>query len=163
MARLRRDFDAQLNNSRRPLRILAAGTLFLTHTLSIPFHPAPDSVTRAHSVHKSRGGSASTLLSLLAQFPNVDALLVASLAGNDEGKAILKDLDKEGVSTRFCKIWDNYGVPSAWVLHAGMYCCSHREEKTAYNISPVGDTDTRTVINHNPLPDITHEEFLSAS
>lgn len=125
MAKLRRDGPVDNSNNpparRRPLRILAAGTLFLTHTLSLPFHPAPDSVTRAHSVHKSRGGSASTLLSLLAQFSNVDALLVASLAGNDEGKAILRDLDREGVSTRFCKVWDNYGVPSAWVLHAGVY------------------------------------------
>jgi hypothetical protein len=25
----------------------------------------------------------------------------------------------------------------------------------------VADTDSRTVINHNPLPDITHEDFVS--
>lgn len=121
MARLRRDGpDMQpISPVRRPLRIVASGTLFVTHTLSLPVHPTPSSVTRAHSVEKTRGGSASTLLSLLSQFPSVDAMLVASLGGNAEGKMILRDLEREGVNTRFCKIWDEYGVPSAWVLHAG--------------------------------------------
>lgn len=78
-------------------------------------------MTRAHSVEKTRGGSASTLLSLLAQFSAVDAVLVASLGGNDDGKMILRDLDREGVNTRFCKIWANYGVPSAWVFQTGEF------------------------------------------
>lgn len=29
------------------------------------------------------------------------------------------------------------------------------------DITLQGDTDSHTVINHNPLPDITHEEFIS--
>ncbi|KAJ7227212.1 hypothetical protein GGX14DRAFT_488773 [Mycena pura] len=126
----------------RPLRIVASGTLFLTHTLSLPTHPAPSTVVRAHSVTKTRGGSASTFLSLLAQFAHVDAYLVASLSGNEEGRMIVRELEREGVSTRYCKVWKGAGVPSAWVLESA-------------------DNNTRTVINHNPLPDITHEEFVS--
>jgi len=123
MARLRHGQEMlSISPVRRPLRIVASGTLFLTHTLSLPFHPTPSSVTRAHSVEKTRGGSASTLLSLLAQFSAVDAILVASLGGNDDGKMILRDLDREGVNTRFCKVWANYGVPSAWVLQTGEFC-----------------------------------------
>jgi hypothetical protein len=122
MARLRHGQEMQtISPIRRPLRIVASGTLFLTHTLSLPFHPTPSSVTRAHSVDKTRGGSASTLLSLLAQFSAVDAILVASLSGNDDGKMILRDLEREGVNTRFCKIWSDYGVPSAWVLQTGEF------------------------------------------
>ncbi|TFK75232.1 hypothetical protein BDN72DRAFT_832588 [Pluteus cervinus] len=144
MAKLRRDnHEPQATGPPvKPLRIIASGTLFVTHTLSLPSHPAPSSVIRAHSVEKSRGGSASTLLSLLAQFQGVEAALVAPLGGNDEGKMIIRDLENEGVTTHYCKIWRNVGVPSAWVLHSA-------------------DTDTRTVVNHNPLPDITHEEFVS--
>jgi sugar/nucleoside kinase (ribokinase family) len=123
MARLRRDLwqDGQVHSQilQRPLRIVASGTLFVTHTLALPTHPSPSTVIRAHAVSKSRGGSASTLLSLLAQFPCVEALLVAPLAGNDEGTMILRDLEKEGVTTRYCKIWDGAGVPTAWVLHSG--------------------------------------------
>ncbi|KAJ7035087.1 hypothetical protein C8F04DRAFT_1038046 [Mycena alexandri] len=144
MGKLRREnHDAIPPVPGRPLRIVASGTLFLTHTLGlVGSHPAPATVVRAHSVTKTRGGSASTLLSLLAQFSRVDAFLVAPLGGNDEGKMILRDLEREGVSTRYCKIWKGTGVPSAWVLESD-------------------ENNTRTVINHNPLPDISHEEFVS--
>ena len=59
------------------------------------------------------------ILSLLAQFPAVEAVLVAPLSGNDEGKLILQDLENEGVITRYCKIWKTAGVPSAWIMHSG--------------------------------------------
>ncbi|KAJ7285008.1 hypothetical protein C8J57DRAFT_1290133 [Mycena rebaudengoi] len=136
------DRDGAAQVLRKPLRIVASGTLFLTHTLSLPCHPAPSSVVRAHSVQKSRGGSATTLLSLLAQFSGVEAFLVAPLGGNDEARLIVRQLEREGVSTRYCKILKGAGVPSAWVLESA-------------------ENNTRTVVNHNPLPDITHEEFVS--
>ncbi|KAE9407825.1 hypothetical protein BT96DRAFT_914475 [Gymnopus androsaceus JB14] len=146
MARLRKEFRDELrdlSSSSKPLRILASGTLFLTHTLSVPCHPAPSTVIRAHSVTKTRGGSASSILSLLAQFPSaVDPILVASLGGNDEGQILVKELEREGVNTRYSKVWPDSGVPSAWVIQAT-------------------ENDTKTVVNHNPLPDITHEEFVS--
>ncbi|KAI0076697.1 hypothetical protein K474DRAFT_1691267 [Panus rudis PR-1116 ss-1] len=143
MNRLRRDTqEAFIPPFHRPLRIVASGTLFLTHTLELSSYPEQGSATRAKSVTRSRGGSASTCLSILAQFPNVDAILVAPLGGNEEGLMIIRDLESERVTTRYCKVWENAGVPSAWVFHAA-------------------DNDSRTVINNNPLPDITHEEFVS--
>ena len=121
MARLRRDTqDSGGATSQRPLRVVASGTLFVTHNLGLPTHPDANSVVRAHSVSRDRGGSASTCLSVVAQFPAVDAILVAPLGGNEEGRRILAELEKERVSTRYCKIWPEAGVPSAWVLHAGV-------------------------------------------
>jgi sugar/nucleoside kinase (ribokinase family) len=109
----------------RPLRILASGTLFVTHTLSLPTQPTPFTVTRAHSVLRTRGGSACCLLSLLAQFNGIqgntiDGQLIAPLGGDEEGKTIMRALENEGVGLRYCKIWKNVGVPSAWVLQSGM-------------------------------------------
>ena len=107
MSRSRKDTQETLAPPlQRPLRVVASGTLFLTHTLSLPSHPEPASAVRAHSVTRTRGGSASTCLSILAQFPNVDAMLVAPLGGNEEGQMIIRDLESERVSTRFCKIWE---------------------------------------------------------
>ncbi|KAH9927643.1 uncharacterized protein B0H18DRAFT_1084714 [Fomitopsis serialis] len=134
--------ESATNPIQRPLRIVASGTLFLTHTLELPTHPLPNSVLRASTVIRSRGGAASTCLSILAQFAPVEALLVAPLGGNEDGRKLIRDLERERVSTRFCKVWEEAGVPSAWVLHAD-------------------DTDSRTVVNNNPLPDITHEDFVS--
>ena len=64
MARLRREFRDDNSHqysspSGKQLRIVASGTLFLTHTLSLPCHPAPSTMIRAHSVDKARGGSAN--------------------------------------------------------------------------------------------------------
>ncbi len=121
MARLRRDTqDSGGATTQRPLRVVASGTLFVTNNLGLPTHPEPNSVVRAHSVTHVRGGSASTCLSIIAQFPAVDAVLVAPLGGNEEGQRIIAELEQERVSTRHCKIWPEAGVPSAWVLHAGM-------------------------------------------
>ena len=141
MAKIRRDGSEATSyfpsSNSRPLRVVAAGTLFQTHTLSVPNHPEPGGAVRAQSVEKTRGGSANLvrpshcstrdnlteslhkILSLLAQFSNVDAALVAPLGGNEEGKRVLKDLENEGVDTRYCKIWKESGIPSAWVMHAG--------------------------------------------
>ncbi|KAF9533812.1 hypothetical protein CPB83DRAFT_844555 [Crepidotus variabilis] len=126
----------------KPLRIVAAGTLFLTHTISVPCHPIPSSEIRAHSVEKVRGGSANMILSVLAQFPAVESVLVASLGGNEEGRMILRDLENEGIVTKFCKIWRDAGVPNSWVLYSA-------------------EDNSRMVVHHNPLPDITHEDFVS--
>lgn len=103
----------------RPLKVVASGTLFLTHTLGLPTHVSSGAVIRAHSVAHARGGAASTALSILAQFPGVDALLVAPLGGNEEGRVVLQQLQRENVSTKYCKVWENAGVPSAWVMQAG--------------------------------------------
>lgn len=127
MAPLRRDTQDSTTAQYPPsfttqptLRIVASGTLFLTHTLELPTHPAPSTVHRAKSVTKSRGGAAAACLTILAQFPGVDSKLVASLSNNDEGKMIIDQLERERVSTRYCKIWEGASVPTAWVLHAGM-------------------------------------------
>ena len=51
----------------------------------------------------------------------MEAVLVAPLGGNEEGRMVLRDLENEGVITQYCKIWRDAGVPSAWILHAGNY------------------------------------------
>lgn len=61
------------------------------------------------------------ILSLLAQFPSVEPVLIAPLGGNEEGRRILRDLENEGVVTKFCKIWREAGVPNSWVLQSGLY------------------------------------------
>lgn len=114
----RRDNDPG-SPSVRQLRVVASGTLFLTHTLSLYSYPEETSVVRAQAVQSSRGGSASNVLCTLGQFPGVHAMLVAPLGGNDEAKGIIKELESEGVSTRYCKIWEGATVPTAWVLKAG--------------------------------------------
>lgn len=118
MAGRRRD-TIDVSPRARPLRIVASGTLFLTHSLSLQSFPTESSGIRAQSVSRARGGSASNVLSALGQFAGVEALLVAPLGANDEGRMLMHELEAEGVNTKYCKIWDGASPPSAWVLQSG--------------------------------------------
>jgi hypothetical protein len=108
----------------RPLRVVAAGTLFLTHTLSLPAHPGPGQTIRAHEYARSRGGSAPAVLSVLSQLNADKCWLVASLGGAQEARVVARELEADGVSTRYCKVWEGAGVPAAWILHAGEWSSS---------------------------------------
>ena len=147
MARLRRDTLPVL--APPPLRIFATGTVFLTHALVLHAHPQPGTVARAQSVHTARGGAAAHVLALLAQLAatvpaagDIEPMLIASLGGSTDALRLRDALEAAGVRTKYCKIWPGLGVPSAWVVHAR-------------------DTDARTVINHNPLPDVSHDDFIA--
>ncbi|KAH9059654.1 hypothetical protein EDB87DRAFT_1620735 [Lactarius vividus] len=102
MSRLRPSPTPTLPPSTRPLRVVAVGTLFLTHTLSLPSHPAPAKTIRAHDTYA---------LGEEARPP--------SSACSPRARVVTRELEADGVSTRYCKVWDGAGVPAAWVLYAG--------------------------------------------
>ncbi|KIJ62898.1 hypothetical protein HYDPIDRAFT_135366 [Hydnomerulius pinastri MD-312] len=165
MARLRRDTimmppPAHTPLVSKPLRIFSTGTIFLTHTLVLPSYPGPGSASRAQTVHTSRGGAAGHILALLAQLTghilallaqlsatspssgDVEPMLIASLGGNADALRLRDALETSGVRTKYCKLQPGLGIPSAWVMHAR-------------------DTGERTVINHNPLPEVSHDDFIA--
>ncbi|KAF8488046.1 hypothetical protein F5888DRAFT_1583206, partial [Russula emetica] len=61
----------------------------------------------------SRGGNAPAILSVLSQLHVDKCWLVASLGGAQEARALAHELEVEGVSTRYCKVWEGAGVPAA--------------------------------------------------
>lgn len=161
--------NSNKSSSYRVTRFLACGTVYLTHTLSVPpsiIRPhrespldsqAPPTTTsvRAKQVTTQRGGSAVNILSILAQFNapsrssspspsrtnTVECALVSPLGSDAAGRALMHELELEGIRTRFCKV-HAAGVPLAFVLRSD-------------------DSPSRTVINHNPLPELTHEDFIT--
>jgi len=146
------------SSNSRVTRFLACGTVYITHTLSVPpsiivqpttpFQgdpttpivndnvqaPVPETTSvRAKQVTTQRGGSAVNILSILAQF-NASALrssspspsrkntlecaLVSPLGSDAAGRALMHELELEGIRTRFCKVHPA-GVPLAFVLRSG--------------------------------------------
>ena len=103
----------------RPIRIVASGTIFFTHALTLPSFPDEGTVSRARTVVRTRGGSAANVLATLGQFADVKAMLIAPLAGSSEGTVLVRDLQREGVDTRYCRVWEGANVPSAWIIEAG--------------------------------------------
>ena len=123
--------------SRPHLRILASGTLFITHTLSVVSYPEAGGVARAQSVQRTRGGHSANVLAVLAQFRATgasnghvgfggpgprsvgDVQFCGPLAGSEEGALVTRELEVQGVGMRFCAVRDGKGVPVAWVVEAG--------------------------------------------
>ncbi|KAF8752780.1 ketohexokinase [Rhizoctonia solani] len=118
-------------------RIVASGTLFVTHTLSVGILPdhgqKNNSATRASSVRRERGGASATVLTVLAQFSHVAAYLVAPVGSGPEGEAMLKELET--------------AIPSPKADRRDVTCLCL-------------DDGTKSVVNHNPIPDILHDEFV---
>ncbi|KAG8801070.1 hypothetical protein FRC16_001358, partial [Serendipita sp. 398] len=115
-------------------RFLACGTVYITHTLSVPLVAIQPAITvhddeedtpvtksiRAKQVTTQRGGTAANILSILAQFNAVPKLppspvqittrrsslecaLVSPLGSDAAGRALMYELEAEGIRTRFCK------------------------------------------------------------
>ncbi|KAI0252940.1 hypothetical protein BJV78DRAFT_1281277 [Lactifluus subvellereus] len=112
MSRLRPSPTLTGPSSTHFLRVVASRTIFLTHAHSLPSHPGP-----AQTLHTDK------------------CWLVASLGSSQEARDLTRELEVQGVSTRYCKVWEGGGVLAAWILHTG-------------------DTSSQSVINYNPLPDI---------
>lgn len=131
------------NLNSKPFRIFSTGTIFLTHSLDLHSHPVPGTASRAQAVSTARGGNAGHVLGFLAALPGaVEPMLIASLGASSDGVRLRDELEAGGVCTKYCKVWPGLGVPSAWVMHAR-------------------DTGEKTVINHNPLPEVSHEDFIA--
>ncbi|KAF8488052.1 hypothetical protein F5888DRAFT_1594891, partial [Russula emetica] len=61
----------------------------------------------------SRGGSAPAIFSVLSQLHVDKCWLVASLGGAQKARALACEIEAEGVSTRYCKVWEGAGFPAA--------------------------------------------------
>jgi ketohexokinase len=123
------------------LRIVAAGTIFMTHTVKVAQYPAEGTSTRAQRVSRERGGAAANTLGTLGQFRGVHCWLIAPIGGGPEGNALVRELEEARVSTRLCARRDGEGIPTAFIINAD-------------------GGRSQTVVNYNPIPDITHDEFV---
>lgn len=80
---------------------------------------------------------------------------MAPMGRGPEANALMAELEREGVRTKLCAKREGQGVPSAYVIR---WVPATREG------DPPGIKKStkveRTVINYNPIPDLTHEEFI---
>ena len=114
--------------STHSLRFVSAGTLFLTDALSLPSHPRSCTDHTRSRVCASPGRQRPAVLSVLSQLHADKCWLVTSLGGSQEARALTRELEAEGVSTRYCKVWEGAGVPAAWILHTSAFIASGSRE-----------------------------------
>ena len=100
-----------------PLRVVASGVVFLTHTITMSGElPPAGSNSRAQDVIRHRGGAAAACLSVISQFAGTQSWLIAPIGTGPEGEALRVELQREGISTQLCARREADGVPKAFVI-----------------------------------------------
>lgn len=154
-----------------PTKLIAVGAVACDILLGVPHFPAEDSKLRTTSFHKRRGGNVGNSFEVLQQLlvtgsqqktgNDVELVLVAALPARaspsidfiassfqgtspalDHGKDAQKDAARPLVDMSHCLYRDGYDEPV-----------------TSYIISSEAK-QTRTIVNHNPLPEMAFEEFV---
>ena len=137
-------------------RFIAVGACALDTILTVPHFPAPDSKLRATGLSKRGGGNAPNTLEVLQQLAGFD---VQSQQSNALELHLIATLPSESCAqTRY--LGASFNKPGA--VGVDLSHCIFREDHTepvsSYIISDES-TSTRTIVNHNPLPEMEGEEF----
>ncbi|KAF0521902.1 Ribokinase-like protein [Gigaspora margarita] len=128
-------------NQPKPLKILAIGSAYEDTILYVDRFPPEDGKQRAQRVEKRRGGNSGNTLTVLSQFPNVDAWFMASMASKEASTFLVQDFEAHNIKTTTCIFRSSAThAPVAYIIHAD-------------------NTSSRTIINYNSIDELTFEEF----
>ena len=160
-------------------RIIAIGAIARDVILTVPHFPVEDSKLRATSCTSRRGGNVGNTLEVLQRILSVDTHLAISGSSSD-GRALPHDGDllliaalPSKTSPQTQSIALSFGRHLYAPARTGssgrcmpavdLQYCLHREDcldpMTAYIISSAS-TSSRTIVNHNPIPEMTFDEFV---
>ncbi len=149
-------------------RLIAVGATGIDSILTVPFFPAQDSKLRALSLTKRRGGNSANSLEVLQQLieaeqylHDIEIYLIATLPSQNSADSVYIASSFGNIGSATCSnAGDQYKTTSGVYLENCIYREDHTEAVSSYIISSEADS-TRTIINHNPLPEMTFEEFKS--
>ncbi|KAF9981277.1 hypothetical protein BGZ75_007470 [Mortierella antarctica] len=122
--------------------IYLVGATYLDTILHVDNFPAEDTKQRAERVEQRRGGNAANTAEVLGQDPRAKVWYMSSMPSPVASKVLLKALEESNVKTDAC-----------------VYHSSQLSPPQAYIIS-ASNPQTRTIISHSTLPDLTLEEFI---
>ncbi|KFA78560.1 hypothetical protein S40288_01432 [Stachybotrys chartarum IBT 40288] len=128
--------------------LILVGACYLDTVLSVPWYPEEDSKLRATTIRTRRGGNCPNALEVIQQLllpeDGVKAYLVATLPSKTSpatSSIIASFGDETSVSFQHC-----------------LYRQNHTEAASCYIIRSL-ESGSRTIVNHNDLPEMTTSEF----
>ncbi|ORX97822.1 ketohexokinase-like protein [Basidiobolus meristosporus CBS 931.73] len=120
--------------------IVGVGSVYLDIILEVPYYPEEDSKLRTEKVDKRRGGNSPNTLVVLSQLfqekGRGSCHFMGSLANPEN-----RDNNKHGINMGCCMKTDKEDPPTSYIVSTSR--------------------GSRTIINHNPLPDIDLAHFKS--
>lgn len=158
--------------------LVVVGACAVDTILTVPHYPEEDSKLRAVSVTKRRGGNGPNSLEVLLQLvdeyadesgkvperpPGLECFLIATLPARDSPQmpfiASSFNVSRHADETITAK-------PPSGTAGVHLSQCIYREEYaepvSSYIISSQA-TSSRTIVNHNELPEMTYDEFVEAT
>ncbi|KAF6843813.1 PfkB family kinase (D-sorbose binding protein) [Colletotrichum musicola] len=144
--------------------LILVGACYLDTILSVPRFPEEDSKLRATSLHVRRGGNCPNTIEVLHQFLN-NASSRPSVPNDPPPRLHLVSPLPERQSQAIAQIIASF-PPSregSGTLPVNFDHCLFREGHQAPASSYIlrsEATGSRTIVNHNDLPEMTSEEFL---
>ena len=154
----------------RRTRLIAVGACSIDTILTVPHFPEEDSKLRATSFTRRRGGNCPNTLEVLIQLlqlddrSDVELNLVATLPARTSRDIEFIRKSFEYSSASYPERYDEERslIPSSQMvdLEHCLYREKFSEPVSSYIISSTAAT-SRTIINHNALPEMTYEEFVS--
>ncbi|KAH9992185.1 Ribokinase-like protein [Xylariaceae sp. FL0662B] len=136
------------------MKLICVGACYLDTILSVPCYPGEDSKLRATNLQVRRGGNCPNTLEVLQQLlrergrADVKPCLVSCLPG------------AEAPATR--RIVDSFGPASLVDFTRCVYRDDHAEPASSYILRSEA-TGSRTLVNYNDLPEMTVDEFITAT
>ncbi|KAG0053339.1 hypothetical protein BGZ83_001304 [Gryganskiella cystojenkinii] len=122
--------------------VFLLGATYMDTILHVNHFPIEDTKQRAQHVEHRRGGNAANTAEVVGQDPKAKVWYMSSLPSVSASKSLLKELHGSNVRTDIC------------VFHP-----SHSSPPQAYIISSA-ESNSRTIISHSTLPDLTLEDFI---
>jgi ketohexokinase len=168
-------------------RLIAVGACAIDTILTVPYFPKEDAKLRATSLVKRRGGNTPNTLEVLQQLIGEDVangISRGSLEGPQERSSDTSGVElyliatlpsRQSSQTAYMASSFHHASPTKSIATQGTVSqtstltaqvdlshCVYREDHTepisSYIISSQSDS-SRTIINHNALPEMTFEEF----
>lgn len=143
--------------------LIAVGAVACDVILGVPFYPGEDSKLRATSCNKRRGGNVGNTLEVLQRLlANQDQRGTTSKVQLSLVAALPRSTSPciDFIASSFGGNSDNGSAGDSPIV--GMQHCLYRdayqEPVTSYIVSSEANS-SRTIVNHNPLPEMTFAEF----
>jgi ketohexokinase len=136
--------------------IVCVGAIFIDTVLSVPKFPIEDEKLRATSHTRRRGGNCGNTLEVLTQLVSEDE----SYDGEEKPSLHLLAVLPEEASqdTTFIK----ESLADVGIMNSSLFHPGSKDAASSYIIQNAAN-NTRTIISHNPLPEMTVAEFVASA
>ncbi|CAA9965374.1 ketohexokinase [Pyrenophora teres f. maculata] len=134
--------------------IVCVGAVYIDTILTVPHFPIEDEKLRAKGLSRRRGGNTANSLEVLSQLQNQDPRTTTETSGAVALHLLAVLPDEHSASAKFiCE-----SIPGVNIAGVSLFRDGYEEAASSYIIQSQ-ETQSRTIVSINQLPEMKFEEF----